>query len=123
VDRLDMRISDAERQEIVERLRTALSEGRLDLDEYDERVAAAYQAKTYRDLAPLTADLPALPARVDARAGQSRRGVALLSGLLVFVGLGVLLSVAAGGVAFPLAPLVIFAFWGLLRNAGRYDGR
>ncbi len=53
-----MRASDADRAVTAERLRVALSEGRLDLAEYDERVRDAYAAVTQRDLVPLVADLP-----------------------------------------------------------------
>ena len=57
-DRQDMRASDADRQEVVERLRGALDEGRLKMNEYLERMELAYEAVTYRDLAPLCRDLP-----------------------------------------------------------------
>ena len=54
----DVRASDAERDRVVERLRRALSQGRLTLEEYDSRVAAAYAAKTRGELSALTRDLP-----------------------------------------------------------------
>jgi Domain of unknown function (DUF1707) len=54
----DVRASDGERDAVVERLRRALGQGRLSLDEYDVRVAAAYAATTRGDLADLTRDLP-----------------------------------------------------------------
>ena len=53
-----LRISDADRHRVAELLREAAGEGRLDIDELDERLEAAYAAKTYGDLVPLTADLP-----------------------------------------------------------------
>ena len=53
-----LRISDADRHRVAELLREAAGEGRLDIDELDERLEAAYSAKTYGDLVPLTADLP-----------------------------------------------------------------
>jgi hypothetical protein len=56
--RPDMRASDTDRQEVVDRLRSALDEGRLKIDEYLERMSSAYQAVTYGELAPLCADLP-----------------------------------------------------------------
>ena len=56
--RLQLRVSDAERHRVGEVLREAAGEGRLDLDELDERLERAYAAKTYADLVPLTADLP-----------------------------------------------------------------
>jgi hypothetical protein len=56
--RPDMRVSDRDRQAAAERLRLALGEGRLDLLEYDDRLAKAYAAVTYSDLQPLFTDLP-----------------------------------------------------------------
>src|SRR3954449_2387132 len=44
--RPDMRVSDRDRLAAVERLRLAMDEGRLDLLEYDDRLAAAYPAGT-----------------------------------------------------------------------------
>jgi hypothetical protein len=59
VDRDKLRVSDPERQAAVERLRLAHDEGRLNLDEYDTRLAAAYSSVTYGDLDRLFDDLPA----------------------------------------------------------------
>jgi Domain of unknown function (DUF1707) len=70
-DRPDMRASDADRQEVVERLRGALDEGRLKMDEYLERMEHAYEAVTYGDLVPLYRDLP--EAKPVARQGAAAR--------------------------------------------------
>jgi hypothetical protein len=56
-----LRISDADRHKVAELLRDAAGEGRIDLDELDERLEATYAAKTYGDLVPITIDLPAHP--------------------------------------------------------------
>lgn len=56
-----LRISDDDRHRVAEILREAAGEGRLDLDELDQRLEAAYAARTYADLVPITADLPAHP--------------------------------------------------------------
>jgi hypothetical protein len=53
-----LRISNADRERVAARLQQASAEGRLELDELDQRLAAAYAAKTFADLAPLTRDLP-----------------------------------------------------------------
>jgi hypothetical protein len=53
-----VRASHAEREETVARLHQALGEGRLDLDETETRVAAAYAARYRDDLPPLLTDLP-----------------------------------------------------------------
>lgn len=52
-----MRISDADRQKVAEVLQKAAGEGRIDLDELDERLEATWAAKTYADLVPITVDL------------------------------------------------------------------
>ncbi|NYJ08618.1 DUF1707 SHOCT-like domain-containing protein [Petropleomorpha daqingensis] len=56
--RPDLRVSDRDRQAAAERLRLAMGEGRLDVVEYDDRLAKAYAAVTYADLEPLFIDLP-----------------------------------------------------------------
>lgn len=56
-----IRASDADRDIVVAALREAYTAGRLDLDEFDERMAAAYASKTWGDLRELTVDLPAQP--------------------------------------------------------------
>ncbi len=58
VDPSRLRISDADRHRVAELLREAAGEGRIDLDELDTRLEAAYAAKTYGDLVPITLDLP-----------------------------------------------------------------
>jgi hypothetical protein len=54
-----IRVADAEREALAERLRDAAAEGRLDMSELEERLTAAYAAKTRGDLEALVADLPA----------------------------------------------------------------
>jgi len=51
------RASDADRDRVIDTLRAAVSDGRLDPAEYDERVETALSARTFEALAPLTADL------------------------------------------------------------------
>jgi hypothetical protein len=54
-----LRASDADRERVADVLRDAAGDGRLDLDELDERLHAAYAARTHAELVPLTADLAA----------------------------------------------------------------
>jgi hypothetical protein len=93
---MQYRVSDRERDAVGERLRDAAAEGRLDLDELNERLDAAYQARTYADLLPLTSDLPersdhgqqahpalskpSVPARVGGTA-TNRQSWAVMSGV------------------------------------------
>jgi hypothetical protein len=88
-ERREMRISDAERDSVAAILRDAAGEGRLDLEELDERLNAVYAAKTYGDLEPITRDLPTAsssPAPVSSRGDRfggvpgSRIAVGILSG-------------------------------------------
>lgn len=61
VRREDMRISDAERGAVQDRLRRAHAIGQLDLGEFDERVRSVWAARTRGELERVTADLPAPP--------------------------------------------------------------
>jgi Domain of unknown function (DUF1707)/Cell wall-active antibiotics response 4TMS YvqF len=78
-----LRASDADRDRTIEALAAANAEGRLSLEEYSQRSEAALTARTFGDLAGLTADLPAsqpgdvvpVPAKITAVLGnESRKG-------------------------------------------------
>jgi len=56
-----IRASDKERESVVDVLRDAYTEGRLTLEEFEERTAAAYASRTWNDLGELTGDLPVQP--------------------------------------------------------------
>jgi hypothetical protein len=56
-----LRASDADRDAVSERLRTAAVEGRLDPDELDQRLHIALRARTYGELEQLVDDLPVAP--------------------------------------------------------------
>jgi hypothetical protein len=66
----DIRASHADRDQVVEILREAAGEGRLTVEELDERVEAALSARTVGELAGLTRDLPvpSRPAEAEAQA-------------------------------------------------------
>lgn len=53
-----MRASDKDREQIVDRLRVAMDEGRITLYEFDSRLQQVYSAKTYGELTPILSDLP-----------------------------------------------------------------
>jgi Domain of unknown function (DUF1707) len=113
----DMRAGDADREQVLERLSTAHAEGRIDLQEFDERVVATLAARTYGELAALTEDLPgdpptprplAVPQRSlpPDRAEEARRGMrAAAAGwvglsLVTFV-IWVVMAIASGGLTYP----------------------
>jgi Domain of unknown function (DUF1707) len=54
-----MRAAHADRERVVEALKAAFAQGRLDTDELDDRVGRAFASRTYAELATLTADIPA----------------------------------------------------------------
>jgi len=69
IDPRDMRAGDPDRERVAEILREAAGEGRLDLDELEERLERTYRAKTFRELDAVVADLPTeLPLPVPAGA-------------------------------------------------------
>jgi hypothetical protein len=77
-DPLHLRASDADRERIAETLREAAGDGRLTMDELDERLDAVFAAKTYAELEPITHDLPAtgtgnVPVPAAPASGQVRQ--------------------------------------------------
>jgi hypothetical protein len=58
----NIRASDHDRDAVVGALRDAYTEGRLSLEEFQERTTAAYAGRTWGDLRELTTDLPVQPA-------------------------------------------------------------
>ena len=54
-----LRAAHADRERVIEALKAAFAQGRLDTDELDDRVGRAFASRTYAELATLTADIPA----------------------------------------------------------------
>jgi hypothetical protein len=81
-ERGHLRASDADRERAAEILRQAAGDGRLTLEELDERLDSVYAAKTYAELEPVTRDLPqqgtahgpSAAAAVPAAGGPARFG-------------------------------------------------
>lgn len=65
--RTETRASDADRDATVGQLSSAFAEGRLTGAEHEERLSAAYAARTREQLRQLTEDLPAPPGAVAGR--------------------------------------------------------
>lgn len=68
----EMRAGDADRERLVDQLREHHAAGRLTLDEFEERMAQAYSAKTYGELRVLTRDLPVDLAQLNLQQAQQR---------------------------------------------------
>jgi Domain of unknown function (DUF1707) len=74
-----LRVSDAEREQVIGTLKAAFVQGRLAKDEFDLRVDQVFASRTYAELAAVTADLPARPAVAQPpRAVRTRRGQPVL---------------------------------------------
>jgi Domain of unknown function (DUF1707)/Cell wall-active antibiotics response 4TMS YvqF len=76
---LSLRISDAERHQVAELLRDAAADGRLSMDELDERLETVYRSKTYAELVPVAADLPGARDRLPMAASAELAGQAASS--------------------------------------------
>ncbi|MBT2418345.1 DUF1707 domain-containing protein [Streptomyces sp. ISL-22] len=82
LSRTGLRASDVDRDRVVDVLNAAAGDGRLTIEELDERVTVALSARTLGELAELTADLPAVPGggevkdvvRIEQQGGSAARG-------------------------------------------------
>jgi hypothetical protein len=98
----ELRAGDADRQAAADRLRSAHDEGRLDLHEYDRRLAEAYAAVTYGDLDRLFTDLPRRSApSAPAYTVATAAGAARAAGA----------AVARRPAGFPLALKILWTIW------------
>ena len=106
-----LRASDTERERYAELLREHAAQGRLTVDELDERLARVYAARTHGELAPVVADLPA-PASPQIKvpgAFMSRRAD-FVPFVLVNLMLIVIWAATGAGYFWPIWPLL---GWGL----------
>jgi hypothetical protein len=83
-DPSQLRVADADREQMVEELREHALAGRLSSEEMEERIGSAYRARTRADLDALRADLPVSSTSValalSKRKGQLRRRLAQEAG-------------------------------------------
>jgi Domain of unknown function (DUF1707) len=124
----NLRASDADREAMADRLRKHHTDGRLDQDEFQERLERCFAAKTVGELAELTRDLPDDPARHRAR---GRTGFGLLGCLRMIPIVPIILAIVAihlifgvvGGlwILIPLFFLARFMFF--RRGFGGWSGR
>ena len=88
-----LRASDDDRDTVLRALERHVAEGRLNLDEFDQRSTAALTAVTRDELASLTADLPELPEEpaIPVEPADHARHLVLLF-VIAFVTLAVLVA-------------------------------
>lgn len=123
---LEMRAADQDRERVVRQLSEHLATGRLTMPEFDERVSAAYEAKTYGALDQLLRDLPreelARPAAAAVAATPRRKrntGVwASWLGTTVIVLFIYLMTSIGSGEAGYFWPMWVIGPWGLLLAIG-----
>lgn len=125
-----IRASDDDRERVVDVLREQTAQGRLTMDEFEERMGAAYAATTWEDLRPLTRDLPvevAVDDNGNRRVGHAQRtrqgpaeraesgGVdrrwALIAPALALASVFVLIAVTTGSPRSVAPLLFIGLFW------------
>ena len=120
--RRNLRASDADREHVAERLRTATTEGRLAPEELEQRLGTALSARTYGELDAVVSDLPsARPVRSRPRAVSIARShpvvaVAALPFLLAAVAIATVVIVT--GLAALSLIWVVFA-WLAFGHRGR----
>jgi hypothetical protein len=130
-----IRASDADRERVVELLRQNNVEGRISSEEFDERMSAAYAAKTMGALAELTTDLPVdLAEHTRRQAELARRNAArrpplahvraaVSSWASLAVVLTVVWAVSGAGYFWPAWPLGIIAALGLANGIKQWGER
>ncbi|SDR32242.1 DUF1707 and DUF4870 domain-containing protein [Thermostaphylospora chromogena] len=110
-----LRIGNQEREQVIEHVKTAFEQGRLDKIEFDERVDRVMKARTHADLIPIMEELygpasahfaPAPPQPAGGLVSSNERlgaGAAHLLPLLGFPILGPLIVMLASGKTAPFA--------------------
>lgn len=127
-ERAEQRASDQDRDVVAGDLRDAFSEGRLDTDEYQRRLDAVWESRTYGELDRLTVDLPEPLQRIEAAAEEERAKAveekkkremadylgewkSWIGGSLIMLGIWGVTSIASGEVNrfWPAIPIGIWA--------------
>jgi hypothetical protein len=112
-----LRASDAERESIVTQLREHGAAGRLDVEELEQRIGAAYAARTHGELGALLEDLPARPAaRRAAPPRRHRHGHEWAGFLQVNLLLIAIWAVSGAGYFWPAWVMVWWAFALVLKS-------
>jgi hypothetical protein len=127
----ELRVSDADRERVVQQIREHFAAGRLSSEELDERVQRVYDARTERELSALCADLPQLPATPAAqraelaqrRAQLQRRLAQQSGGALIPFAIATVIWLASGahGMFWPVW-IAVVAVIPLVRNGWRLYG-
>jgi hypothetical protein len=103
-----IRVSDQDRQSAFELFSEAYAVGRLSREDLDERVAAAYSAKTYGELRDLASDLPrpaptGLSSETVASCRAPQRASRCLVSVMIWMFFALVLAAGLAGLANPVA--------------------
>jgi Domain of unknown function (DUF1707) len=114
-----MRVSHADREQVIDALKVAFVQGRLTKDELDARAGQAFVARSYAELAVVTADIPAgpdlarppIPARAQPDRPESRSAKwAVRSG--IGASLALVVAASAWAVAVGANPAIVLVLIG-----------
>lgn len=116
--RPDMKLSDAERNAAMSTLGRAFAEGRLSVDEYDERITKIAKSEVHGDLEPLFRDIPQFQGKPGTEVGRLYSAQEIESayresrktklGMLGLTTVGSIAGSAALASVTPLAGLLMF---------------
>jgi len=109
-----MRTSQAERESVVERLRAHAAEGRLEVEELEQRLEAALSARTHGDLDAVEADLP----RPDSPRRRRRRHPLRHHFVAVSLLLVVIWAATGMGYFWPMWAIGGLAWWAFSPGCG-----
>jgi hypothetical protein len=103
-----MRASDADRERTVAELRRHVTDGRISVEEFSERTAATYAARTFGDLDAVTADLPPVEHErpADAASRSWARPTWLIAGLAALTVIGTSLLAGLAHATAAAAPMM-----------------
>jgi hypothetical protein len=127
-DSSGLRVSDSEREQLAGELREHMLAGRLSSDEFEERVAKAYQARTRAQLDELKTDLPmgvaTLQGELAKRKSKLRRRLVQEGGGAVGISAVCVAIWAADGGSAGFWPgwVIVVMLLPLIRNAWRLIG-
>lgn len=134
----EMRASDGDRDRVAAALREHVAEGRLTIDEFNERLEQVYQSRTYGELARLTSDLPeidlhrlpatAQPVRRPRPSRDDKARAALKASWSAWAGasavnwvIWLIVGVSSGHFVYPW-PLWVMGPWGVILLMGTIFG-
>jgi hypothetical protein len=112
-----MRASHADRQQVIDMLKTAFVHGRLAKDEFDLRVGQVLASRTYADLNALTADIPTGLVRAQSP-DPARKPASVPAPKAVRAAVGLM---CAGAVLTLAVSVTVLVTLGGVRSAAVYD--